>query len=168
MSRSYLLLWLLVSASLGACAVDGADEEADLDQAVVVPAFRLESVAAPGFLVQPVVAGNGQQVAMLTSSGASKEQWRAVNQQIINVANSSLCLQAAGTSSGSGLIVAPCVDPFGSANPPQFWRLHLKANGTAQWENLVAHGLYLDGSSSHALTIRPFSGLPAQDFKRLF
>jgi hypothetical protein len=174
MFRSHSLLSLLATCvALGACVADDddvADTEASVDQAVTTPAFRLQSTVFANQVIAPFNTLPGQQVTLATQGGFGKELWRFQNQQLINNANPALCLQASSTSPGATVIVATCVDPFDiTINPPQFWKLRLKANGTSQWENMVSNHLYLDGSANRGvLRIQPFSGLPGQEFKRLF
>jgi hypothetical protein len=171
MLRSHFLLSLLTTCfALGACVDEDGDNEETVDQAVTAPPFRLRSTVFTDQVVAPFNTVANQQVTLTTQGGLGKELWRFQNQQIINNANSSLCLQASSTSPGASVIVAACVDPFDiTINPPQFWKLRLKANGTARFENLVSNHLYLDGSASKGvLRIQPLSGLAQQDFTRLF
>jgi hypothetical protein len=173
MFRSHSLVSLLTACvALAACVADDdvADTEGSVDQAVAAPAFRLQSTAFANQVIAPFNTQAGQQVTLTTQGGFGKELWRFQNQQLINSANPALCLQASSTSPGATVIVATCVDPFDiTINPPQFWKLRLKANGVSRWENLVSNHLYLDGSASHGvLRIQPFSGLPGQEFNRLF
>jgi hypothetical protein len=176
MFRSQLLISLLTaSVALGACVADEGDvldqdTETGVDQAVTAPLFRLQSAQFPGEVIAPLNTAVGATVTLTAQTGSSKEFWRFQNQQLVNSANPGLCLQASSTTSGAGLFVAACVDPFDiSINPPQFWKLHLRANGNTQWENLVSNFLLLDASASKStVRIKTVSGLPAQEFKRLF
>lgn len=180
MGRTFSLVSFvsLVSlVSLGGCVDEdteaGHTEEAEIesstDQAVTAPPFRLKSTVFTNQLVAPLSLQQGQIVALLVQGGFSTEAWRFENQQLISNANPTLCLQAASTNPGATVIVARCIDPFDiTQNPPQFWKLRLRPNGNARYENLVSR-LYLDGSASNGvLRTQPLSGLPAQDFKRVF
>jgi hypothetical protein len=171
-SHSQLLL-LTTSLVLGACVADdgdATDTDNSVDQAVAAPAFRLQSTLFTNQVIAPINTQPGNLVTLVQQGGFGKEFWRFENQQLINNANPSLCLQSSSTATGAALIVATCVDPFDiTINPPQFWKLRLRPNGTAQYENLVSNHLNLDASASHGVVrIQPFSGLAGQSFKRLF
>jgi hypothetical protein len=174
MFRSHSQLFLLTtSLVLGACVADdgdAADTEDSVDQAITAPAFRLQSTVFTNQVIAPINTQPGNLVTLVQQGGFGKEFWRFENQQLINNANPSLCLQSSSTASGAAVIVATCVDPFDiTINPPQFWKMRLRPNGTTVWENLVSNHLDLDGSASHGvMRIQPFSGQAGQAFKRLF